>query len=604
MNSEELEISLKAEFESHLSDVFESFRQRSADLEKSFENEIAKHKSQMDEAIRLLRDSLETRPALDEALQQSIAEHLRLAKDSGAELAATAFGEAEKLRVTTDVPVSYDKLRDAIKEISSKTSQSTILTSLVTHASEFAPRGVFFILKNDNFVCWKRFGRDTASAESSPDVRFPASDVSILSRSIETLSTVEGQFTDGCGETSFVNELLLGRPDRMYAIPLTARGRGVAVLYVDYGTDGTSMNIEALESLVRVAGLTVELLAAAHVSQVQSLGQNISSDRNDRKAAPISGDPNGDAGAREFTSDSDPYSPAYAGGFRSPVSVQEVVKPAYNSTFDTDATTAADMGVSYEPVAETAVSNDLEPEYEIVDESVDAGFGYNPGQHVELNPTMENLSSSIDLSEISTPEAHDQFEVERSGHDSTETVTDFAFASNDDQVSSDTSAPEMPNFEATEIVAEPVPEPMPEPMPEPFVAEPMPEPFVAEPMPVPETVMVPEVSKPRYSGRNMDLPIEVPEDERRVHNEARRFARLLVSEIKLYNEQKVAEGVEACDLYDRLREAIDRSREMYEKRVKPVVASKFDYFHYELVNDLADGDVNKLGSNYSAPQVN
>lgn len=589
MNSEELEISLKAEFESHLSDVFESFRQRSADLEKSFENEIAKHKSQMDEAIKLLRESLEARPALDEALQQSIAEHLRLAKDSGAELAATAFGEAEKLRATTEAPVSYDKLRDAIKEISSKTSQSTILTSLVTHAAEFAPRGVFFILKNENFVCWKRFGRDTASAESSPDVRFPASDVSILSSSIETLSTVEGRFTDGCGETSFVDALSLGRPDRMYAIPLTARGRGVAVLYVDYGTDGTSMNIEALESLVRVAGLTVELLAASHVPQVQSLGQNISSDRNDRKAAPISSDPNGDAGAHEFTGDSDPYSPAYAGGFRSPSGVHEKSEPSYNSSFAPDPSTVSNMDISYDPVAESAVSTDFEPEYEIVDESPDPGFSYDPDQHVELNPTMENLSSSIDLSEISSPEAHDQFEVERTGHDSTETVTDFAFSSNDDHVSNDASEPEMPNFEVSEIVAEPVPELMPEPV-------------VAEPMPVFETVTAPEVSKPRYSGRNLDLPIEVPEDERRVHNEARRFARLLVSEIKLYNEQKVAEGVEACDLYDRLREAIDRSREMYEKRVKPVVASKFDYFHFELVNDLAEGDINKLGSNYSAPQ--
>ncbi len=587
MNSEELEISLKAEFESHLSDVFESFKQRSADLEKSFESEIAKHKSQMDEAIRLLRESLETRPALDEALQQSIAEHLRLAKDSGAELAATAFGEAEKLRVTTEVPVSYDKLRDAIREISSKTSQSTILTSLVTHAAEFAPRGVFFILKNENFVCWKRFGRDSASAESASDARFAVNGGSILSRSIETLSTVEGHFTEGCPESSFVDALSLGRPDRMYAIPLTARGRGVAVLYVDYGSDGASINIEALESLVRVAGLTVELLAASHIPHVQSPGQSISADRNERKADPISSDANGAVGAREVSGDPDPYSPAYAGGFRSPVTVQETIKPVYNSTFDTEPH-AADMGVSYDPVAESAGSSDFEPEYEIVDESVDSSFTYDADQQMELNPTMENIDVSVEYSEVSAPETPESFEVERSGDEAIGSVTDFAFASDGDDVSNGATAPEMPSFEAPEIVAEPVHEPVPEPV-------------VAEPMPVSETV--PEVSKSRYSGRNMDLPIEVPDEERRVHNEARRFARLLVSEIKLYNEQKVAEGVEACDLYDRLREAIDRSREMYEKRVKPVVASKFDYFHYELVNDLAEGDVNKLGSNYSAPQI-
>jgi hypothetical protein len=101
----------------------------------------------------------------------------------------------------------------------------------------------------------------------------------------------------------------------------------------------------------------------------------------------------------------------------------------------------------------------------------------------------------------------------------------------------------------------------------------------------------------------LDLPIEVAEDERGTHTKARRFARLLVSEIKLYNEDKVREGREAGDLYDRLREAIDRSREMYDKRVEAPVSSRFDYFHYELVNDLAEGDPARLGGHYPGAAV-
>jgi len=109
----------------------------------------------------------------------------------------------------------------------------------------------------------------------------------------------------------------------------------------------------------------------------------------------------------------------------------------------------------------------------------------------------------------------------------------------------------------------------------------------------------------RRYGQDSELPVEVHGDEeRRLHNDARRFARLLISEIKLYNEQKVAEGRMEHDLYDRLREYIDRSREMYDKRVKPEVASRYDYFHGELVNTLAEGDVSKLGSNYPGATVN
>lgn len=107
----------------------------------------------------------------------------------------------------------------------------------------------------------------------------------------------------------------------------------------------------------------------------------------------------------------------------------------------------------------------------------------------------------------------------------------------------------------------------------------------------------------RYGVAEPELPIEVGEEERRLHNDARRFARLLVSEIKLYNEQKVKEGRSGSDIYDRLREDIDRSRQMYEKRVAPPVAARHDYFHQELVNTLAEGDPAKLGANYPGAAV-
>jgi hypothetical protein len=113
------------------------------------------------------------------------------------------------------------------------------------------------------------------------------------------------------------------------------------------------------------------------------------------------------------------------------------------------------------------------------------------------------------------------------------------------------------------------------------------------------------VQQPAPTGRSWrsadaaELPIEVSsDDERRLHNDARRFARLLVSEIKLYNEPKVKEGRLEGDLYGRLREDIDRSRQMYDKRVAPPVAARYDYFHQELVNTLAEGDPAKLGSDY------
>ena len=85
-----------------------------------------------------------------------------------------------------------------------------------------------------------------------------------------------------------------------------------------------------------------------------------------------------------------------------------------------------------------------------------------------------------------------------------------------------------------------------------------------------------------------------PEDEAK-HEDARRFARLLVSEIKLYNEEEVNEGRVSNNLYHRLKEEIDRSLEMFERRFPPEVLEAHDYFHDELVRILADGDVDALG---------
>jgi hypothetical protein len=86
--------------------------------------------------------------------------------------------------------------------------------------------------------------------------------------------------------------------------------------------------------------------------------------------------------------------------------------------------------------------------------------------------------------------------------------------------------------------------------------------------------------------------------DQNAHNEARRFARLLVAEIRLYNERAVEEGSRQGDLYLRLRTDIDRSREMYEKRARPEVKQVADYFHQELVQSLAGGDAGLLGLDY------
>jgi hypothetical protein len=83
-----------------------------------------------------------------------------------------------------------------------------------------------------------------------------------------------------------------------------------------------------------------------------------------------------------------------------------------------------------------------------------------------------------------------------------------------------------------------------------------------------------------------------------VHRKAQRFARLLMDEVKLYNQAKVAEGRKSKDLYDRLREDIDKSRNTYNKRYGNTAAASADYFSQEVIRSLAEDDVTLLGPNF------
>ena len=116
------------------------------------------------------------------------------------------------------------------------------------------------------------------------------------------------------------------------------------------------------------------------------------------------------------------------------------------------------------------------------------------------------------------------------------------------------------------------------------------DPALAEPLPIgqAETEATPET--PPVAAIS-------PED-REVHRKAQRFARLLVDEIKLYNQAKVAEGRKNKDLYDRLKEAIEKSRGTYQKRYGHTVAASGNYFQHEIIRSLVEDDLSIMGANF------
>ena len=560
MNSEELELSLRTEFENYLKTVVIEMKQNVAEFQSKIDAEFEKHKSQIEEAFQGFANRFDSEHEFEQGFTELVVEHLRLARDEGARLSASAFEEAEKLAADNAAPVNYAELRDAINDISSKDSQSTILKTLVEHASKFAPRGAFFIIKNENFAGWKVFGDEAEkSDETIRDIHFPTSADSVLGKAAASGSTVESSHGTHAEDSEFLGPLEFGEPNRMYAIPLVARGRGVAVMYADYGKGGVSVNLEALETIVRVAALTVELLASSQTTKTEDYPAADFGDASDDTVPVVAELPAELGMAQPFEDTSAQASviddPAPEFAFSDSVSFQEgfPTEPAFSEPAVTEHT--FEMS---ESVAEPAAT--IEPSFA---EEIQSFESVEPA-YTAKEPTVESipeLESSDGAMIFDSGGSIEPAVSEKSPFD--RTVEPFEPAA---AIGSGGRTSQVAVESAIEV----------------------------SPASLPQA---------RLSDRPVDLPIEVPEEERRLHNDARRFARLLVSEIKLYNEKKVLEGRQSHDLYDRLREAIDRSREMYDKRVQPPVAARFDYFHYELLNSLAEGNADRFGGNYPGATV-
>lgn len=128
------------------------------------------------------------------------------------------------------------------------------------------------------------------------------------------------------------------------------------------------------------------------------------------------------------------------------------------------------------------------------------------------------------------------------------------------------------------------------------------EPEAPEEVPVAAAPEVAAPPPPPPASAGFDIS-QLSQEEQKVHKDAKRFAKLLVSEIELYNKSKVADGRKNKDLYTRLKTDIERSRQTYAKRFSKTAAHQVDYLHEEVLRVLAANDVALLGPDYPGPSA-
>lgn len=470
---------------------------------QAIDEQLSRLQSEFNEALARLREVSASESLDATPVSAAIAAHLQAAREQ--KLSGVSAPES------TGTAPDIAAIKRGVAEIEKQHTHADVLRALLTSAVQFADRVAIFVIKNEEAMGWQECERgDATNLESIRGVALPLSAETLLGRAISSgarWSSTSG----GNAEDQLLIDQLGGEPKSLAAVPLTVRGKVVAVLYADAASaDPAAINLDALELLSRVAAMAINLASAPASAPAK------------QESKPVA----------------------------APVSTEVVSPPAAVQPSETYAVSETESG--YQPHVEPAA-----PE-------------------VLAQPAVEEVAEET-VAEPATELAAPEVEY------AAQPIAEEAKAEPEETFSSEPR--EQDEVESTPAGA-------------PVEAEP---PTLAPSFA--SNYAAPLGAARRYGLIEPDLPIEVGEEERRLHNDARRFARLLVSEIKLYNEQKVKEGCSQNNLYERLREDIDRSRQMYDKRVAPPVAARHDYFHQELVNTLAEGDTSKLGAGYPGAAV-
>lgn len=536
------------------------------------------------------------------------------------------LAEKEPRPVAAESP---QELFAAIADIDGARSQAEILSTLLDRACRFAGRSALFLTRQDGLHGWAGSGFN-ASSQNVGDLVMGYGEGTPWSR----VATGHGGVSLTGSECAGMCARIDGsHPAEGILIPMVLRDQLAAAVYADRLEDEGSIDLMALQLLTYVAAQAIETLPLRdrpttvtlrlfEDSQLSEPGLDLWSTVTAPATAPPAMET--EIIAREpvvpevptvevVPPEIEPVAPEPA---IPEIPTVEVVPPEIETVIPEPAIPEVP---TVEEVPEVEVPTETIAQSweddEVVQEDIAPMATAVPEPEVEeVGVEIEELPSPLDTGELQpfastgftlegTEEAEVEVEAEPLMEMGEETATSTeptqTFATGD-YVSPEVAPPPPATIEPTEAIiptVEAEPETVePEPEIEPTVAIPPPAaPPAARPAARAATEIAPpeDLDGPGWAFTTSQIPADTGDDS--LHEEAQRLARLLVTEIKLYNEEEVEEGRRNRNIYQTLREDINRSRQIYEERIDEKIRAETDYFHEELVRILAGGDADALG---------
>jgi len=122
---------------------------------------------------------------------------------------------------------------------------------------------------------------------------------------------------------------------------------------------------------------------------------------------------------------------------------------------------------------------------------------------------------------------------------------------------------------------------------------PEPEPPLAPPVVVPKAP--PSDDKQEITDRLKLKDVQKKDEEDKLHEKAKRKARVIVREIQNYHKEKMEMGLRENNLFKYLKDEIEAGRKAYNQEVSEEIRKDTNYFDESLVAILAKGDPKILG---------
>ncbi|MGB6365175.1 MAG: hypothetical protein WBG64_21130, partial [Thermoanaerobaculia bacterium] len=477
---------------------------------------------------------------------------------------------------TEPTPVAADASQElfaAIAAIDGARSQAEILSTLLDRCCCFAGRSALFLTRQDGLYGWSGSGFN-ASSQNVSDLVMGYGQGTPWSRVATGHGGVSLTGSDCAGMCARIDG---SHPAEGILIPMVLRDQLAAAVYADRLEDEGSIDLMALQLLTYVAAQAIETLplrdrprtVTLRLFEESQLAEDPGLDLWSSSTAPAAAPP---AMVPEIvvpesvvpevptvevvppeieTVTPEPIVPGVPTVEVVPPEIETVApEPAIPEVTTVEEVPAVD--VPLEAIAEPWEQD------EVVQEDITPRVTVLPEPEVEdAGIEIEELPSPLDTGELQpfastgfTLEGTEEEEVEveaqplmEIGEDASTSTEPTQTFSTGDYVTPEVTPPPPAPIEPTEPIIPTV-----EAEPEPVEAEPVIEPTVAIPAPAarPAARAATEIAPPEdldgpgWAFTTSQIPAETGDDS--LHEEAQRLARLLVTEIKLYNEEEVEEG--------------------------------------------------------------